>query len=122
MPFQRRQLSRLMILMTSLILAACAASPPPKPMTREEFLAYREKLIVKAAREVALAGGDPTAAYEHMELLACYHDAMALSDIAQRPPAVRQCRVMWPQPAPATAPSVTTKCYTQNGYTQCSSQ
>jgi hypothetical protein len=116
-----RQLLRLMIVITSVVFAACAASPPPKPMTREEFLANRERMIDQAVREVALAGGDPTAAYEHMELLACYHDAMALPDAAQRSPAVQRCRVTWPQPS-APAPAVTTKCYTQNGYTQCSSQ
>lgn len=54
-----RQLLRLVTVITSVVFAACAASPPPKPMTREEFLANRERMIDQAGRSPSLAGTPP---------------------------------------------------------------
>ncbi len=102
-------------------LVACA-SPPPKHMTHEEFLAYRERTISKAVQAAILAGEDGTTVYERLELQACYHDAMGLPDVTQRSPAVQQCRIMWPQPVQQAQQTVTTNCFSQSGVTRCTSQ
>ncbi len=104
-----------------LILLACA-SPPPTPMTHEQYLANRERAITKAVQAAIMAGEDGTTVYERLELQACYHDAMALPDVAQRSPAVQQCRVTWPQPVQQQQQTVTTNCYSVNGNTRCTSQ
>jgi hypothetical protein len=113
--------SGLMIIVASLALAACA-SPPPKPMTHEEYMANRERLITKAVQAAIMAGQDGTAVYDRLELQACYHDAMALLDVAQRSPAVQQCRITWPQPVQQAQQTVTTNCFSQDGVTRCTSQ
>lgn len=102
-------------------LVACA-SPPPKHMTHEEFLAYRERMIAKAVQAAIMAGEDGTTVYERLELQACYHDAMALPDVMQRSPLVQQCRIMWPQPMQQVQQEVTTNCFSQSGVTRCTSQ
>jgi hypothetical protein len=117
--------SWLLIVVANLALVACASqppAPPPRPMTHEEWVAQREQLIQKAVRSSYLAGEDGTAVYERLELKACYDDAMALTDVAQRSPAVQQCRVTWPQPVQQTQQQVTTNCYSQGGVTQCTSR
>jgi hypothetical protein len=102
-------------------LVACA-SPPPKPMTHEQYLANRQRAMDKAVRAAIMAGEDGTTVYERLELQACYHDAMALPDVAQRSPAVQQCRVTWPQPVQQVQQTVTTNCFSQSGVTRCTSQ
>jgi hypothetical protein len=109
----------LMIGIASLVLAACASAPPPKPMTQEELYERREEMIWKAVRAATMAGEDGTAVYERLELQACYGDAMALPDVAQRSPAIQQCRITWPQPVQQT---VTTNCFSQGAVTTCTSQ
>jgi hypothetical protein len=101
-----RKLSISVLGIASLIVSACA-SPPPKPMTHEEYLANRERAITKAVQSAYRAGQDGEAVYERLELQACLHDAMALPDLRQHSPAIRQCRVNWPQRSPtvfASAP------------------
>lgn len=102
------------------MISACASPPPPKPMTHEEWLIERERRIDEAVALAYGAGRDGAAVRSNLELEWCYRDAMALPDVAQRSPAVQQCRVMWPQPVVQQA--VTTNCYSQGGVTQCTSQ
>ena len=87
-----------------LIVSACA-SPPPKPMTHEQYLANRERGITMAVQSANRAGQDGEAVYARLELQACLHDAMVLPDSPQRSPAIQRCRVNWPQRWPATLAS-----------------
>ena len=87
-----------------LIVSACA-SPPPKPMTHEQYLANRERGITIAVQSAYRAGQDGEAVYQRLELQACLHDAVALPDSPQRSPAIQRCRVIWPQRWPATLAS-----------------
>jgi hypothetical protein len=91
-------------------------------MTHEQYLANRQRAMDKAVRAAIMAGEDGTTVYERLELQACYHDAMALPDVSQRPPAVQQCRVTWPQPIQQQQQTVTTDCYSVNGNTRCTSR
>ena len=88
----------------SLIVSACA-SPPPKPMTHEQYLANRERGITIAVQSAYRSGQDGEAVYARLELQACLYDAMVLPDSPQRSPAIQRCRVNWPQRWPATLAS-----------------
>jgi hypothetical protein len=113
-----RKSSALIISTAYLMLVACDSPPPRKPMTELELYVYRERMISKAVQAAYRAGQDGTAVYERLELQACYGDAWALPDVAQRSPAIQQCRITWPQPQQP----VTTNCYSAGGNTRCTSQ
>jgi hypothetical protein len=95
-----RKSSIAILSIATLIVSACA-SPPPKPMTHEQYLANRERAITVAVQAAYRAGKDGEAVYQRLELQACLHDAMAIPDSPERSPAIQRCRVNWPQPWPA---------------------
>ena len=109
-----RQTSGILLIVIASLVAAGCASPPPKAMTHEQYLAQRASLIAKAVQSAIMAGEDGTVVHQRLELQACYDDAMALVDTAQRPAAVQQCR-------PQTQ-VVTLNCYNQNSVTQSTSR
>jgi hypothetical protein len=80
--------------MVVLILAGCAAAPPPQPLTREQR-------IINAVALEYQAGHDGEATYEKLHLQWCLYDAQQLP-AEQRSPAIAQCRVDWPQRPDAT--------------------
>jgi hypothetical protein len=112
-----RQTSGILLIVIASLVAAGCASPPPKAMTHEQYLAQRASLIAKAVQSAIMAGEDGTVVQQRLELQACYDDAMALVDTAQRPAAVQQCSIAWPQ-----TQVVTLNCYNQNSVTQSSSR
>jgi hypothetical protein len=116
-----RKSSALAICTASLMFVACA-SPPPKPISHEQYLANRERALWEAVKSAERDGEDPAVVYSRLELLDCYHDAQLLADVAQRAPAVQQCRVTWPQPIQQPQQTVTTDCYSVNGNTRCTSR
>jgi hypothetical protein len=59
--------------------------------------------VLGVASLIVLACASPPP--KAMTLQACLHDATGLPDLSQRPPAIQQCRVNWPQPWPAALAS-----------------
>lgn len=98
--------------MVVVLLAGCAAVPPPAPMTREQR-------IQKAVASSYMAGEDGEAVYEKLHLQVCLQDTQQLPT-AQRSPAIAQCRIDWP-PRPEAA-TVNTNCVNYGPETRCTSQ
>ena len=105
------------------IVAGCVdtpPAPPQRPMTKEEIDQAWDRNIEQAVYSAALAGQDPGTVRVQLNYNRCLYEAQHLADSAQRPAALAQCRVNYPQPA--IAPTVRTTCYTSGGVTQCTSQ
>jgi hypothetical protein len=105
------------------ILAGCASAPPappPRPMTKEAIDRAWDQNIERAVYSAAIAGRDPATVRLQLYYNRCLYEAQHLADAAQRPAALTQCQVSYPQPA--VAPTVRSNCYTYGGVTQCASQ